>query len=119
MNGRDSNQSVHARDNTETTANSRSQNGRDLHVEVLERDPVVRIGAFQDCLENGKVIPRNEIPLVHIRDFEQYRELLSADAREIFSGCDGLYESIPIKVSSTRQIDSTRRKKGQHGTHDR
>jgi len=59
-----------------------------LHVEVLERDVVVRVWPLEQGLKDHKVVPRQETALRNVRDAKESGVLRTTDTRQVALGRD-------------------------------
>lgn len=74
-----------------------------VRVEVLERDQVVRVGALEEGLEDGEVVPGDEPALVRVRHAEEDGVLGSGDLGGLAGGGDGVDEV--VRVQEPRSSD--------------
>ena len=88
-----------------------------VHVEILERYPIVRVRSLQDGLKHHKVIPRDEPAFVGVRDAEERRELRPADLVQVALRRDGLHELLAAQIPAQRRGGGAGRREvpGQRG----
>ena len=87
-----------------------------VHVEILERYPIVRVRSLQDGLKHHKVIPLDEPAFVGVRDAEERRELRPADLVQVALRRDGLHELLDVHIPAARRT-ARREREGVPGQH--
>jgi len=84
---------------------------RDVHIEILESHPVIRVGPLKHRLENSKVIPRYQPTPGRVGDTKKDRKLVATNLCQIPPWCNGIDEALWIQEP---KMQAHTKKQGQN-----
>jgi hypothetical protein len=77
------------------------EGSQDVRIEILERDPIIRIRSLQERFKHTEVFPANEATTLRVRYAKEYGELGPTDPGQVARRRDSAHETITIQKSTT------------------